>query len=149
MAPMRSRAPQGPDSIVPREPHVSLSNLRILVVEDEVDARELLQHVLQEAGARVTEAPEARTALELLQHEPFDVIVSDIGMPVMDGFDLIRTLRARPTEHGGKVPAIALTAFTRAVDRTTALRAGFQAHVPKPVDSAELIAVVASLCGRI
>lgn len=77
------------------------------------------------------------------------MLVSDVGMPDMDGLQLVRELRTRSRERGGRTPAVALTAYSRAHDRTTALRAGFDAHVPKPVDAHELVAVVASLCGRL
>lgn len=95
------------------------------------------------------EASDATSALTLLDQRTFDVIVSDVGMPELDGLSFLRLLRARPPERGGKTPAVAVTAYTRGVDRTAALRAGFQAHVPKPVEVGELLAVIASLCGRL
>lgn len=127
---------------------LDLNGLSILVVEDEPDARDLLTHVLESYGARVTSAPNAVDGLSLLARTTFDVIVSDVGMPEMDGFQFMRELRGRDAARGGKTPAIALTAYTRTMDRTTALIAGFQAHVPKPVDATELVAVVSSLAAR-
>jgi CheY-like chemotaxis protein len=141
-----------PTSLAPSTPKsagVDLVGLRLLVVEDEEDSRELLRVVLEAAGARVVAAECASMALTLLSSDCFDALISDIGMPEVDGFQFLRELRTRPASLGGKVPAVALTAYTRAVDRTTALRAGFQAHVPKPVDVSELVAVVASVATRL
>ena len=124
-----------------------LENLRVLVVDDEADARELLTAVLTLCKAEVltvATAAEALTALE--RHRP-DVLVSDIGMPEVDGFELIRKVRALPREKGGRVPAVALTAYARVEDRMRALSAGYQMHVPKPVEPAELVTVISSLAG--
>lgn len=90
-------------------------------------------------------AAEALEALE--QHKP-DILISDLGMPDEDGYSLISKIRALPPERGGQIPAAALTAYARAEDRMRVLRSGFQFHLPKPVDSAELVTVVASLAGR-
>lgn len=150
--PPSSGGGDSPASLAPSTPKragVDLVGLRVLVVEDEEDSRELLRVVLEAAGARVVAAECATTALTLLSSDCFDAIISDIGMPEVDGFQFLRELRTRPASLGGKVPAVALTAYTRAVDRTTALRAGFQAHVPKPVDVSELVAVVASVATRL
>jgi CheY-like chemotaxis protein len=87
-------------------------------------------------------------ALEAFEMGAPDVLISDIGMPGEDGYELIRKVRALPAENGGRVPAIALTAYARTEDRMQALRAGYQMHVPKPVELAELVAVVASLVQR-
>ncbi|RKH73693.1 response regulator [Corallococcus aberystwythensis] len=125
-----------------------LEGLQVLVVDDEPDALELLAVVLESRGAQVVTASNAREALEKQQlHRPH-VIISDIGMPGEDGYSFIRRLRALPLEQGGQTPAIALTAFARMEDRTRALLAGFQMHVPKPIEPAELIIVLASLTGR-
>ena len=85
--------------------------------------------------------------MALEQHKP-DVLISDLGMPDEDGYSLISKIRALPSERGGQIPAAALTAYARAEDRMRVLRSGFQFHLPKPVDSAELVTVVASLAGR-
>ncbi|WP_223632976.1 response regulator [Corallococcus sp. EGB] len=125
-----------------------LKGLQVLVVDDEADALELLSVVLESRGAQVHTASSAREALEKHQlHRPH-VILSDIGMPGEDGYSFIRRLRALPLEQGGQTPAVALTAFARMEDRTRALLAGFQMHVPKPIEPAELIIVLASLTGR-
>ncbi len=126
----------------------TLGDIRVLVVEDERDSRELIQFALEACGARVATAGSGREALGLLSNETFDVIVSDIGMPEMDGYELIHHIRALPASEGGRTPAAALTAFVRTDDRTRALRAGFQIHVAKPVDPNELATVVASLAAR-
>ncbi len=125
-----------------------LSDLRVLLVDDEADSRDLIKLVLDSCGATVTIASSASEAFETIKREKFDVIVSDIGMPDEDGFSLIRKIRELPVEQGGDVPAIALTAYARAEDRVRALRSGFQMHVAKPVESVELITIVANLAGR-
>jgi PAS domain S-box-containing protein len=127
---------------------VDLSGVRVLVVDDQLDARELVERILGECGAQVITAGDARQALTLVERERPDVLVSDIGMPEVDGFELLKRVRALGGERGGKVPAIALTAFARSEDRTRALHRGFQVHVSKPVEAAELIATVASVAGR-
>ncbi len=126
-----------------------LANVRCLVVDDEPDARELVCTVLQRDGALVTSCASAEEALVALRDAKFDVLVSDIGMPEMDGLQLLREIRQRSPEEGSRTPAVALTAYSRSLDRTSALQAGFNAHVPKPVDAEELVAVVGSLSGRL
>jgi CheY-like chemotaxis protein len=128
----------------------SLDGLRILVVEDEADARELLMQLLQECGVQVVAVATADEAIQVLtqQASHLDVLVSDIGMPNEDGYTLLRRVRRLPPENGGRIPALALTAYARAEDRTAALLAGFQSHVTKPVELAELLAVIANLAGR-
>ncbi|MEK6285910.1 MAG: response regulator [Acidobacteriota bacterium] len=130
----------------------SLSGVWVLVVDDEADARELVATLLQQCGARVTAVASAEEALDVLAagetgRQP-DVIVSDISMPDADGHELIRRVRELAAERGGHIPAVALTAYGRSVDRIRALSAGFQMHMPKPVEPAELATVVASLTGR-
>ncbi|WP_292711565.1 MULTISPECIES: ATP-binding protein [unclassified Nostoc] len=120
-----------------------LDDLRVLIVDDEADARHLLTTVLGQYGAQVIAAASANDALLALQQFHPHILVSDIGMPQEDGYALIRQVRALPTDRGGRIPAVALTAYARAEDRTQALLAGFQLHVPKPVNPAELAAVVA------
>jgi PAS domain S-box-containing protein len=126
----------------------TLEGLRVLVVDDEADARELLTTMLQPYGVEVMTVASAQEALLVLQQYHPDVLVSDIGMPGENGYALIEKVRALSQEAGGKIPAVALTAYARAEDRTQALLAGFQLHVPKPVNHAELAAVVANLAGR-
>ena len=125
-----------------------LSGVKVLVVDDETDARELIRRVLGECKAQVLTASTAQEALELIQSERPDVLVSDIGMPDVDGYELLRRVRALGAAGGGRLPAVALTAFARSEDRTRALRAGFLVHVSKPVEPNELIATVASVTGR-
>jgi PAS domain S-box-containing protein len=122
---------------------VSLAGAHVLVVEDQPDGLAFVSRILLDRGGRVSMAASAAEALERFDRYPPDLIVSDIDMPGMSGFELLTELRAR--EHGRRVPAIALTPFARAEDRTRSLMAGYQGHVPKPVDPAELLATVASL----
>jgi CheY-like chemotaxis protein/anti-sigma regulatory factor (Ser/Thr protein kinase) len=125
-----------------------LAGLKVLVLDDEQDARELVQAVLERAGARVSLASTAAAALQVVRTERPDAIVSDIGMPDEDGYVFIRNLRALSREEGGRTPAIALTAYARAEDRRKALVAGFQNHAAKPVEPQELLIVLANLAGR-
>jgi two-component system CheB/CheR fusion protein len=126
---------------------IRLDGLNVLAVDDEADARRLLAKVLEQAGANVTTADSAAGALRQLFTKKPDVLVSDLGMPEMDGLDLIRQVRAQG--HTKKdLPAVALTAFAHKDDARRALLAGFQVHVPKPVDPHDLIAVIASLAGH-
>jgi signal transduction histidine kinase len=124
-----------------RLPTGKLAGLRILAVDDEEDTRELLVVVLEQQGATVDAAASCSEALALLERSSPDVLVSDIGLPGADGYELIRTLRAREGA-GTRLPAIALTAYARREDRRLALEAGFQAHVAKPVDPVELVNAV-------
>jgi len=123
----------------------SLEGLRVLVIENEPDSRDLFTLLLQERGAHVTAAASAGEALALLDTRTVDVIVADIGLPDEDGYAFIRRVRAR--EDGGPrdVPALALTAYARAEDRDRALASGYQMHVAKPVEPDQFIAAVASL----
>jgi PAS domain S-box-containing protein len=123
----------------------SLAGLTVLVVDDEQDARELISVVLRAAGAEVTTAASAAQALELVARGAPKVLISDIGMPDVDGYELLRRVRTSGGAEGAAIPAIALTAYSREQDRRLALEAGFQTHVAKPVDPAELVRVVASL----
>lgn len=112
------------------------------------DARTLARRVLEERGAHVITVSSAAEAIASVgDNSPPSVIVSDIGMPDQDGYDLIKQMRSLPGE-AGRVPAVALTALARAEDRKRALSAGYQKHISKPVDPAELVAVIASLAGR-
>lgn len=121
-----------------------LDGARILVVDDEPDGRALLARVLQERGAIPTCTGDARVALDSLQNDTFDLLLSDIGMPDMDGYALIQRVRALDSRTG-RIPAIAVTAYARAEDRQRSLLAGYQMHISKPLEAPELIAAIASL----
>lgn len=125
----------------------SLRGIRVLVVDDEPDARELVQLLLEGSEATVEVAASAFDAYEAIRRHPPHVLLSDIGLPDEDGYALIEKVRALPAEAGGAIPAVALTAFARAEDRRRAMLAGFQLHLAKPVEPAELIAVVANVAG--
>jgi PAS domain S-box-containing protein len=127
----------------------NLAGLRVLVVDDETDARNLVKRVLESCDVLVLTANNAPDAMRLVEQARPDVLVSDIGMPVVDGYMLLRQIRAMGKDRGGDVPAIALTAFARSEDRTRALLAGYLVHITKPIEASELIATVASLAGRI
>ena len=120
----------------------------MLVVDDEPDARELIAAVLMGRGAEVVAVESGVEALAELERQQFDVMVSDIGMPEMDGYALIEKIRQLPTERGGTLPAVALTAYAGIQDRIRALTSGYQTHISKPVEPAELVTVVAKLAGR-
>jgi len=121
-----------------------LSGLQVLVVDDEDDARELIKRILADCNADVLTAATAAEALQLLQHARPDLMVSDLGMPEVDGYGLLDRIRALGPARGGDLPAIALTAFARSEDRIKALSSGFLAHISKPVEPNELIAKVAA-----
>ncbi len=123
----------------------ALAGLRVLVVDDDADARELLQTLLEEAGAEVETADSAEAGLAALRRARPHVLVSDIGMPNEDGISFVRRVRQLDPEEGGRIPSIALTAYTRSEDRTKALAAGFTTHIGKPVDPTDLVAAVANL----
>ena len=123
--------------------------MRIVVVDDEADARELIKRVLTQCGADVRCAGSALQALEVLKTNRPDVLISDIGMPHIDGYEFIRRVRQLPPLEGRRLPAIALTAFARSVDRTRAIMAGYQMHMAKPIEPQELVATVASFAGRL
>lgn len=140
--------PRLPAYVAPDFTPIDLSGIKVLVVDDHEDARELIARVLSQSQAEVVSASSAAEALQVLASAQPDILVSDIGMPDVDGFELLR--RARLLDGGRvKIPAIALTAFARSEDRTRALHAGFVAHVSKPVEPAELVATVASVLGRV
>jgi PAS domain S-box-containing protein len=140
--------PKALDTTLSPECPERLDGLKVLVVDDEADTRELLNVVLGRCGAEVTTAGSVVEALDLLERLRPDVLVSDIGMAGEDGYDLIRKVRALPAEQGGRVPALALTAYARTEDRLRVLRSGYQMHIPKPVELTELVAIVANLAGR-
>ena len=122
-----------------------LSGFWILAVDDEADAREIISFMLQINGAKVTSANSAVEALEILKSTEDrlpDLLLSDISMPFESGYALLEKVRALPPEHGGEIPAVALTAFNRPEDREAAFEAGFQKHLGKPVDMDALIAAI-------
>lgn len=125
-----------------------LSGMKVLVVDDQGDARDLMKRVLEDCGAVVLTAAAAAEALVLVEKERPDLLISDIGMPEVDGFEFLRQVRSLGEDRGGKTPAIALTAFARSEDRTRALRAGFAMHLSKPVEPSELVATAASVTER-
>lgn len=122
-----------------------LRGIRVLLVDDDIDSRELLAFILAEAGAMPTDAASAPEALKLFPAIKPDIVISDIGMPGMDGYRLIQQIREMPPEQGSQVPAIALTAYAAEIDRQQALAAGFQCHIAKPVEPDELIQAALSL----
>lgn len=145
--PARSKKPSAErprvEDVVP-----TLLGTKVLVVDDDADARELLRSILAQNGASVKTADSAAEALRQIGERQPNVLVSDIGMPGEDGYELIRQLRRLPSEAGGQIPALALTAFARSDDRRRAINAGFHMHLAKPVEPAELVTVVASLARR-
>jgi CheY-like chemotaxis protein/anti-sigma regulatory factor (Ser/Thr protein kinase) len=125
-----------------------LSNLVVLVVDDDLDSLGLIRRVLSDEGATVVTVASATDALAAIDKQPPDVLVSDIGMPETDGYELMRKVRILQARLGARFPSVALTAYARSEDRTRALLAGFVAHVAKPVEASELIATVAAVTGR-
>jgi CheY-like chemotaxis protein len=144
-SPIQARDPVG---VMGGDSLPKLDGVRVLVVDDELDACRLVVRVLSEYNADVRFATSAPDALEMLKASAYDVLISDLGMPGEDGFELMRKVRALGPEHGRAIPAIALTAFARSADRRRAAMAGFQTHLTKPIEATELVAVVASLAGR-
>jgi signal transduction histidine kinase/ActR/RegA family two-component response regulator len=135
-------------SHLPAHDSSSLAGLHVLLVDDEPDARSLARRVLEERGAEVLAVASAVEALEAVdRHDELNVVVSDIGMPEHDGYELITRVRAKPG-NAGRIPAVALTALARDEDRKRTLLAGYQVHMSKPVDPAELVTVIAMLAGR-
>jgi CheY-like chemotaxis protein len=125
-----------------------LEGVRVLVVDDEDDVRELVAAILDECGAAVTMVSSAEAALAALRLEVPDLLITDIGMPERTGYDLIRAVRALPAEQGGELHAIALTAHGTYEDAELAREAGFTVHLPKPAYPAEMVSLVARLVGR-
>jgi len=126
----------------------SLSDTHVLAVDDDPDALRLLKEILEAVGATVTTATSSRAALEIIATDRPDVLVADLGMPLMDGFELIQQLRASEVAAARDIPAAALTAYARSEDRARALKGGFEMHLAKPIDPAELIAAVKALARR-
>ncbi len=153
LVPVRSEAsrehPTTPSVVAVHSDPIDLTGVRVVVVDDEADARELIKRVLTQCGADVRCAGSALQALEVLKTNRPDVLISDIGMPHIDGYEFIRRVRQLPPLEGRRLPAIALTAFARSVDRTRAIMAGYQMHMAKPIEPQELVATVASFAGRL
>lgn len=137
-----------PSSMAPTDNCVRIEGVKVLIVDDEPDARALVKRLLEDCGVEVSTAASAAEALDTLQSQRPHVLISDVGMPGEDGYSLIRRVRALGPEHGGDVPAVALTAYARSEDRTRSILAGFQLHIAKPIEASELIAVIAALAGR-
>jgi PAS domain S-box-containing protein len=146
-APLPAPAPLEPVDAAP-EKTPELEGLRLLVVEDEEDTREMLRILLEGQGAHVRAVSSAAEALPCFREWRPALLVSDIGLPGENGYEFLQRIRALPAEEGGLTPAIALTAYARAEDRTRALHAGFDLYVPKPVEAAELLAVLAAALER-
>jgi signal transduction histidine kinase/ActR/RegA family two-component response regulator len=142
--PAAGRDAVGPATLGERSAQATLAGVRVLVVEDEADSRELLKEALLGAGAVVRTADSAEAALTVFGEEELDIIVSDIGMAGVDGYELMRRIRRLPGERGA-IPSVAVTAYARPGDRERATQAGFQAHLAKPVEIDELLRTVASL----
>jgi CheY-like chemotaxis protein/two-component sensor histidine kinase len=127
----------------------NLEGLSILIVEDEPDALDVITVELVQYGANVTGVTDAEEALKALEKRRFDLLVSDIGLPKMDGYEFIRRVRKQEEGREKRIPAVALTAYARVQDRMQAILAGFSTHVAKPIEANELVTVVASLAGRL
>ncbi len=132
-------------SIAPSQPAGALSGVAILVVDDDEDSRLLVERALREAGASVTAVDSARAAIAFIESHRLDLMISDIGMPVEDGFSLMRRVRALPADRGGQTPALALTAYARGEDVQRAHQVGYQCHLAKPADVDTLIRTAAKL----
>lgn len=129
-------------------PH-PLESLRILLIDDDADTRDFVEFLLEQAGAKVTAVATAAEVLAILKRSPPDILLSDIGLPEMDGYMLIRQIRTLPPEQGGQVMAIALTAYAGDFNQQQALAAGFQQHMSKPIDPETLIKAIATLTGTL
>ncbi|MCA1635548.1 MAG: response regulator, partial [Acidobacteria bacterium] len=139
----------GDKTTIDREPSAILSGTRVLIVDDEPDALDLIRVILEQRGAEVLTADAAAAAFDALEAGRPDVLVCDIGMPGEDGYRLIRRVRALGAASGGETPAIALTAYAADSDRAQALAAGFQLHVPKPIDPDRLVRLIAGVLGKV
>jgi NO-binding membrane sensor protein with MHYT domain/CheY-like chemotaxis protein/nitrogen-specific signal transduction histidine kinase len=152
LAEPQARTPQRAPVVASQADQVArqgeLAGVKVLLVDDADDTLDVLQQILQHSGATIMAASSAGTALALLERERPDVIVSDIGMPDIDGFELMRRIRRRGAGGGGAIPAIALTAFTRQDDRNKAMQAGFDDYLAKPVEPSSLVAHIAQAVGQ-
>jgi CheY-like chemotaxis protein len=131
-----------------RRDAVRLDGVHVLLVEDDDDSRKLIGTMLKRYGARVTSTKSAAEALNVFTDDVPDLLISDIGMPDQDGYELIQKLRAMPADKGGLTPAIALTGYASRKDRERALSAGYHQHLAKPIEQTEMIAAIAALVGR-
>jgi CheY-like chemotaxis protein len=147
IAPVRPASPTQPPARAAQgwECPAELTGLHVLVVDDDADGRNMIAFVLEQCGSRVTRAASVAEAMVAFGTERPQVILSDIGMPDEDGYSFIRRIRALAPQQGGSTPAASLTAYAGVEDRRRALNAGFNMHVPKPIDPAELVAVIGSL----
>jgi CheY-like chemotaxis protein len=145
--PIQAIRPDAPARADDEGTTVPLGHVRVLLVEDDPDNREVLRTLLEQHQASVAAVGSAREALETLRSARPSILVSDIGLPDIDGYELIRRVRQLDPNAGGRIPAIALTAHASSDDRTKALRAGYQAHIAKPVEPRELVANIVSLSG--
>ncbi|MBM0743903.1 GAF domain-containing protein [Phormidium sp. CLA17] len=125
--------------------HLPLDKIRVLLVDDDSDARDLVAFILEQSGAIATVVDSAIAALDCFSQAKPDILISDIGMPGKDGYGLIQDIRTLPSDQGGQVPAIALTAYAGEIDQQQAIAAGFQTHMTKPVDAEELVQAIAQL----
>lgn len=135
------------DTVFPNRSDFNLNGLQALLVDDDRDSREFIAFLLEQYGAQVTEAQSASEALSSLEQAKFDLLISDIGMPDMDGYTLIRQIRKQSPDQGGKIPAIALTAYAGEIDQQLALAAGFQQHISKPIELEVLMKVILTIVG--
>jgi len=147
-SPLRSYPFAGSGSATSRDDSKRLEFVKLLIVDDEPDSREVVRRILQGCGAEVTAVESAEQALARLREGRYHVLVSDIGMPEVDGFELIRRVRNSGHKAGSDIPAVALTAFARSEDRRFAMESGFDMFISKPVDPAELVAVVERCAAR-
>lgn len=135
------------DTVFPNRSDFNLNGLQALLVDDDRDSREFIAFLLEQYGAQVTEAQSASEALSSLERAKFDLLISDIGMPDMDGYTLIRQIRKQSPDRGGNIPAIALTAYAGEIDQQLALAAGFQQHISKPIELEVLMKVILTIVG--
>ena len=149
VAPFPPEAPDNAPALAPsRHDMADLAGIRVLVVDGDADARALMLLLFEGSRAHVIAVALVAEAMEAVHAKAVDVVLSDVGMPGEDGYSLIRQIRAMPTDKGGRMPVIALTAFARPEDRRRVMLAGFHLHLSKPVEIAELRAAVATLVGR-
>ena len=127
---------------------MNLSGVHVLLVDDDVDALEMARDALALSGADVTTASSASEALSALDRARFDVGILDLGMPRVDGYELLRRIRSRSDDEQGRIPLAAVTAYARTLDRARSLQSGFQLHLTKPVHPGELAAAVLALADR-